>query len=309
MALLSIGVGQISPRLINELFLILVLIAVFCSYPVMVSAQQSNVSSNLITPMDETTLPLPSPSSFSGITEAITDVTLSLPIDGRVAALFVQEGEKVEKDQLLLSFDSKAEELEVERRKLLWKSKVELESAIHKEKTLKSFLDRTRQLRERTGSISKEEFEEQVLEYFLAVGARKHLEITEQREELEYYLAAENLARRSLRAPADGFVIEIFRKEGEGAESNDPLVKLVDTSKCLFIANVDEQVGRTLKTGQMVDLQIKAGNSTVAKKGEIIFTSPVVDPASGLQKVNILFDNQDGKIRPGVSGTFSIKPQ
>ena len=38
--------------------------------------------------------------------------------------------------------------------------------------------------------------------------------------------------------------------------------------------------------------------------GKIVFISPVVDPASGLQKVKVLFDNAEGKIRPGVSGFY-----
>ena len=34
----------------------------------------------------------------------------------------------------------------------------------------------------------------------------------------------------------------------------------------------------------------------------ITLMTAVVDPASGLQKVKALFDNRDGKVRPGVAG-------
>jgi hypothetical protein len=36
--------------------------------------------------------------------------------------------------------------------------------------------------------------------------------------------------------------------------------------------------------------------------------SPVVDPASGLVEIKVLFDNLEGRIRPGLSGTFLGKP-
>lgn len=307
MALLSINFAHSAGRRKKGFFVLLCCFSALCLCPVLLLAEDLAMSTDLMDPLDDLTMPLSPLSAYSGITEAVNDVTLSLPLTGRVATLFVHEGEKVEKGQLLLSFDNKLEGLEVKRRKLLWNSTVELDSAARKEETLKSLLAGTRQLCEMTGSISKEELEKQELEYILAVGARQHLEIGEQREELEYNLAVENLAKRSLRSPIQGTVIAIFIKEGEGAESNQPLVKLVDTSRCRFISNVAEQVGRTLKNGQVVDLQIKAGSSTITKEGEIIFTSPVVDPASGLLEVKVLFDNQDGQVRPGVSGYFSIK--
>ena len=244
--------------------------------------------------------------SYTGITESIKDVTLSLPVSGRVSNIFFDEGDRVKKGQLLLSLDNKLEGLEVKRRKLLWESKVEVDSAARKEKTLKSLLDATRRLFESTGSVSREDLEKKELEYLLAVAERQHLEIIEQREKLEYDLAVENLAKRSLLSPIEGTIIKIFIKEGEGCDPNQALVNLVDTRKCLFVCNVEERVGRTLKKSQIVDLQIKTGNSVVAKKGKIVFTSPVVDSASGLLEIKMIFDNQDGQVRPGVSGFMSI---
>ena len=46
---------------------------------------------------------------------------------------------------------------------------------------------------------------------------------------------------------------------------------------------------------------------TAALTGKVVFLSPVVDPASGLQKVKLLFDNADGKVRPGLAGKLFIE--
>ncbi|MFC1534948.1 efflux RND transporter periplasmic adaptor subunit, partial [Thermodesulfobacteriota bacterium] len=120
-------------------------------------------------------------------------------------------------------------------------------------------------------------------------------------------LALENLEERSLSAPFQGIIIKLLLKEGEGCEPNQQLVRLVDTDMCLFICNVEERIGRTLKKGQPVDLKIRTGASSVNKKGAIVFTSPVVDPASGLLEVKAKFDNHDGKVRPGVSGFMILR--
>ena len=47
--------------------------------------------------------------------------------------------------------------------------------------------------------------------------------------------------------------------------------------------------------------------ATIKLKGKIVFLSPVVDPASGLQKVRVLFDNTEGQVRPGVAGKMLIE--
>jgi len=93
---------------------------------------------------------------------------------------------------------------------------------------------------------------------------------------------------------------------GETREENVPLVHLVDASQGLFVCTVEEPIGRTLKSGSTVDLEVQAGASVEKVKGRIIFVDPVVDPASGLQKVKATFPIKNGNIYPGVSGTMLV---
>ena len=76
----------------------------------------------------------------------------------------------------------------------------------------------------------------------------------------------------------------------------------MDTRQCYFISNVDAKAAGRLKAGQSVKLEIEAAAAPIKFSGRIVFLSPVVDPASSLQKVRVLFDNTDGQIRPGVAG-------
>jgi len=196
--------------------------------------------------------------SASGITEPIKDVTLSVSMAGTIATIFFKEGAHIEKGQSILELDNKLEELEVERRKLLWECKAEVESAAAQVATLKSLLESTRELFKSTASVSKEELEKMELEYELAIAEHQRLDV-------------------------------------------------VDTSKCLFVCNVEEWIGRTLRKGQSVHLRIRTGSKSTAKKGTIVFASPVVDPASGLLEVKAKFDNRDGAVRPGVAGVILLK--
>jgi RND family efflux transporter MFP subunit len=248
------------------------------------------------------------PVSITGITEPIGDVILSATDSGTIATVHIKEGGKVKKGGIVLELDSRLEALEVDRRKLILESKVEREAAATKVATLKTMLDSTRELFDKTGSVSKDELEKIKLEYALALADLNRLEVTEKREGIEYEMALESLNKRRLISPLSGTVIKLFLEPGETCQENQPLVHVVDTSKCLFVGNAEEWVGRRLKKGQSVNLQIKTGSEFADRTGKVVFISPVVDPASGLLEVKAEFDNQDGSVRPGTSGRLILVP-
>ncbi|MCD6526250.1 MAG: efflux RND transporter periplasmic adaptor subunit [Desulfuromonas sp.] len=243
---------------------------------------------------------------ISGITEPVHDVILSLSTSGTVTRIFFNEGDYVKKGKVILGLDMQLETLEVERRKLIWESKAELNSAIARVATLSSQLDASRELYKSTGSISQEELEQQQLEFELAVAEKERLKISEERERIEYRIAVEQLNKRSLCAPFSGIITELLADIGETSELDVPLVHLVDTSQCLFVCTVEEQVGRTLQRGPAVNLELEAGEIPDKITAEISYVDPVVDPASGLQRVKAVFENKDGKIHPGVAGKMFI---
>ena len=240
--------------------------------------------------------------SISGVTEAIKDVTLSLSVAGTVSSIFVKEGSTVKKGQIILELDKKLEELEVARRKLIWESKAELIAAKARVLTMKSRLESTQKLFETTRSVSREELEEKELEYKLAVAEEDQLGIEEERQRIEFEMARETRNKRRLASPISGIIIKLFLDVGESSEPEQPLVHVVDTSRCLLVSNMEEPLGRTLKKGQSVTMSIRTGSKSITKKGTIAFVSPVVDPASGLLEVKAAFNNQKGEVRPGVEG-------
>ena len=212
----------------------------------------------------------------------------------------------VEKGQVILELDQQLERLEVQRRKLLWTSKTEVQSAARQVKTLRSHLKATEELYKTTGSVPREELENQELEHALAVDELKRLEDAEKREKIEYGIANQQLFKRSLRAPFSGQIAELLINVGENCELDTPLVHLVDTRRGYFVANVELSVSQKLSLGQTVELQLQSGLGTVNRPAEIVFISPVVDPASGLRKIKAQFENPEGNIIPGVAGVMIL---
>ena len=244
--------------------------------------------------------------AVSGITEPINDVTMSLAVPGIVSMISVKEGDRVRQGQQILYLDKEAEELEVARRKLVWESKAEEQGAAARAQILKEIYQSTLDLYRRTKSVSEDDLKKNELEYKLAASERERLAMVEQRERLEYKLAMDALEKRILRSPVNGVVTKLFHEVGESCEEHQPLVRVVDTSRARFVCNMEENLGRMLEKGREINLSILSGQLPIEKKGKISFVSPVVDSASGLMEVKVEFDNQDGKIRPGVSATMAF---
>jgi len=220
-----------------------------------------------------------SPSAI-GITEPVLDVTLSAPVTGIVTTRRFAEGDFIKEGDVILELDKKLEELETERRKLVRDQKW-------------NDFEATRKLFASTKGVSKEDVDKKEVEFKVAA--------------VEHEMAAEQLRRRQIIAPLAGTVTEITLEIGEACQPYQPLVRIVDARRCHFITNLDARFGARLKMGQTMKLEITSGSGPVSVQGKIIFLSPVVDPASGLQKVKLLFDNADGKVPPGVAGKLLLE--
>jgi RND family efflux transporter MFP subunit len=217
----------------------------------------------------------------SGITEAICDVTLSASVPGIVNVWKFKEGDFVQQGDVIIELDKVLEELEAARRKLVMENRQADWEALQ---TL---------VKKSSISVKKEELERAETEYRIAV--------------VEHDIAVEQLRRRSITAPHAGIVVELMRRPGEACQPYQPLIRLVDTRQCYFISNIEGKAAERLSLGQSVKLEIECGSKPTVVQGKIAFLSPVVDPASGLRKVKVLFENAEGKVHPGVAGKMEVE--
>ncbi len=247
--------------------------------------------------------------SVSGYTEPYLDSTLGMSEIGQVSKILVKEGDKVKQWQALLELNQEAETLEMKRRQILFDSKAEVQAVSQQLKTLKAHLEATRELYKTTGSVPREELENQELEHALTEIELIRLQQAEDREEMELKIAQKELQRRTLRAPFSGEIAKILVQLGENCELDTELVQLVNTSKGYFVANVELALSQQMSLGQEVNLEFQAGQEPITKLAKIVFISPVVDPASGLRTIKAEFDNQDNEIIPGVAGAMILNTQ
>lgn len=221
------------------------------------------------------------PASFPGITEPVFDVTLSLPVPGIVASLKFKEGDFVQTNDVILELDKRLEEIEVDRRKCIMENhKADWES--------------TRTVFDKSASVSRDELLKKEADYKVSLA--------------EFDEAGEQLRRRQLVAPGAGVISDIKLHVGEACSAYEPVVRVVDTRRCYFISNIDSGASVGLKAGQKIQLEIENAPAPIKVEAQIVFISPVVDSASGLQRIKAVFDNSDGKLRPGLAGRVLLPP-
>jgi len=242
-----------------------------------------------------------------GILEPLYDADVSASVAGIIEMIHYREGQSVEEDAVVIQLENTLEQLEVERRKVVFESKAELEAAVARMETVQVDLESTQVLFETTGSISQEELNTKILEYKLAVAEKERKESEEIREEIELQIPQFQLQQRAIKAPFSGKIADVYLDEGESCSAGEALFRLVDLSKCHFVCNVEASLAVHLKKAQIVDLEVVSGYDFVPRQGEIEFIAPTIDPSSGLRKVKVLIDNADFSLTPGVTGELHIQ--
>lgn len=243
-------------------------------------------------------------SRIRGTTRCAADLTLALPVTGRIARVHVREGSLVRAGDTLLNLDRGAEELDVERRRVQWQGKAELMTAQARKETAEAQVLAARRIYAASQGISREELENRELAYATTIAELERLKTVKEMERLDYLTAKENLERRSLRAPTRGIVTRLIKQEGESMQANEAALKLCDLSKILFVANVPAARSDHLSAGAVIDLVV--GHGSTRTKGKLVFVSPVIDPASGLREIKVELIKPAPDIRPGVPASLNL---
>ncbi len=243
---------------------------------------------------------------FQGLVEPNRDIELSLPVQGRIFLLPVNEGDRVAEGSLLLALESRIEALEVDRRELIVNDNSEREAALAREVVLKEVLESSRRLHDRTGSVSREDLLRAELEYTLSGLEVKRLIQANERAKVELEMAREYLTQRNLAASFDAVVAELFFEEGESVQANQPVIRLVDDNECYLTVHVEAVMAERMMLDQAAMLLFE-GPGEISKAGRVAFIAPIVDPSSGLRKVRLHFTNDAPRVVPGITARWVME--
>ncbi|MBD3162645.1 MAG: efflux RND transporter periplasmic adaptor subunit [Candidatus Eisenbacteria bacterium] len=252
-----------------------------------------------------------------GKIRARSSAEIRAEIGGRIDQVAVEEGSRVARGQLLVRLDGREYEVaiaEARSRYLEALSRLMIEEEDLTATGAGSEIEeRLVELwnRERDGEISREERLEREREIeveALRKGTFRR-DLVEARTGLAAARADEergrlNLERTQIRAPFAGVVQGLDADPGERVAAGEVLCTIVDDRHIEAEVGVLESDLRGLEVGRPAFLAVPALEETLQVAIDVI--SPTIDPESRTCSVLLRFDNEGGRIRPGMFVRASI---
>ena len=231
-------------------------------------------------------------------TEPVKQSVAASAETGIITSAAVEEGDRVKVGDILASINHKVLKQSLAIAEARASSTARLDAATSQMELAKSQLEAVEDLVD-GGHTNKFEVEQRTSAWDSAFAEYRAAQDELKLNALEVLRIKAQLEDRIITSPIDGFVTEIHKQPGENVSQSEPqyatIVK-VDQLKVRFYQDVDT-LGRLQKGG---DVTILLGRHRTPKRATITYVSPVIDPDSGLGRIDVMIDNADLRIRSGV---------
>lgn len=215
---------------------------------------------------------------YSGTVEAADASTVSFSVPGTITKIYVEEGRKVAKGQLLAQV--KSDNL-INSRNI---AQAELEEARDAYQRLKKLHDAN------------------------ALPDIKWVEIQAKLKQAENAadLAERAVSDATIHSPISGYVTQKFADEGQTVVPAEPIVKIENLNKLQVVISVPEnEISSFGPTSSAIITFDSAENLKV--NGKMSQKGVVADPLTRAYKVKFDFENKDSKILPGMIGSVHVE--
>jgi membrane fusion protein, multidrug efflux system len=205
-----------------------------------------------------------------GITQPRTEVRVSSPVQEIVAQVMVEEGAVVKQGDTLARLVDDIEKAELQRQeKVLEKRQFDYKAV---------------------ANLAAEKIASQEKE----LEARVEMEMAA----IDLDIARRKLEEKTIRAPVGGIVVRRYKEPGESVDRVEPMFELVNIDQLYLQFHLPLESAMALEPGREITFRQKASGSGeyVAK---VEFVNPAADPASGLVRVRLLFNNPGHAVKAG----------
>lgn len=214
---------------------------------------------------------------YTATLEADQQVYYAPAATGRIEKIYVEVGDRIKKDQLLVTMDQTN----------LHQAKVQL-------KNIETEYNRALKLNE-TGSISQQAYDAAVANYEVA---KSNVEFLEE--------------NTKMLAPFDGIVTGKYFENGElytgmaaGGAAKPSIIAIEKINTLKAYVSLSEQYFLSVKEGTKIEFKSSLyPNRTFEGKVSIVY--PTIDPASRTFTVEMKIQNSDEALRPGMYGTINF---
>jgi len=213
----------------------------------------------------------------SGSVEAVNEAFISPEVNGQIMEIYVQEGDRVRKGQLLARLNTEVTE----------KNIVELKTSL---------------------ALATEIYERQERLWKQQIGSElQYLEARNNKTSIENRLETiqAQLDMSLIYAPIDGIVEKVNQKKGELAVPGMQLIQLVDLSELYVRADISESFLPSIKSGDTVSLTFPS-YPDYEKTLKINRVSNVINKNNRTFEVELRLDNKEEMLKPNMIAIIRV---
>ncbi len=256
----------------------------------------------------------------SGTAKPFKQVDITSSTNGKVKEYFVEEGDKVANDELLVKLDdseillalkdaeSKLLETQIEYNLMRHGASMERIENNSSNNIAAEAIKKFKEVEEayKLNRISEKEYQKAKRDYEAAMVYSPDVRDDVIAQKCGLNQAIVNLERIKLnlnyteiKSPFNGYAADVNINVGQNIKAGDKLLQLVDISKIKVEVGVLETEIKLIKKGSNVEVTIPSYPDKIFK-GKIKNISPIIDTQTKTCKVIVEIDNREGIIKPGM---------
>lgn len=236
---------------------------------------------------------------YTGLIEAWNKINITPDVGGKIAKIYVEEGDRVQRDQLLAELDTRAIRLQLEQ------AKAGLAVAEASQKDAQRNMERMERLKSEN-AVSEQQYEQLKLAYDAA-----DAQLQQARAALN--LADHNLDVSIMKAPFSGVVASKNAEVGDvinplmgGFSPSSGVLTLMDFSRVKIEIDVSSQDIARIKKGMTALLRVDAFPDRIFS-GQVSIVNLTADPMTRKFRVRITANNPDLSLRPNTFGEVTLE--
>ena len=227
---------------------------------------------------------------IEAITNPSADVTLSFVQPGRIATVYLQEGDTVKAGQVLVKQDDAVEQAQLAQTEALSKNTTQIEAAKASLEQKRVDLERIEWAAER-GAATKLEVAHTQLEVTIAKLSLDVAQFEHDQAKRKYEEGKIRVENMRLKSPVSGTVEKVEVEVGESVNGLEGVIRVVRIDPLWIDLHVPLDKSGAIKSEQFVEVRF---NDTLRQviKGKIIFVAAVADAASSTLRTRIEVANK-----------------
>ena len=224
------------------------------------------------------------------------------PIVAEVKEIFAEEGEWVEKNQVLFRLDDKQIQQQIDQARLAYEAaQANFRMTEEQIRSAQEAFQRVKALYEE-GIVSRAQY----LQSELAASEKplEALSKTVAQAELAYRQVRDLLDNTYIQSPMSGRIIQMNIREGQIALNSQAALILMDDQQLVINMGVPESLISSIAIGQ--NATVRVGELFFDREAKITHIQRTVDPNSNLFPVEIAIEN-NGDLKIGMSARVELK--